>query len=114
VTIWGVERFVAELRDLGYEPSVEDGRVSVAWTIPLGSHMGQDGFIGWEVPADWPETSPHGPHIFPAFDHPNGGNHASAFGDGWRHWSRPFNGWAGSDRTMLTYLRFITAVFRGS
>lgn len=111
MTIWGAERFAAELAKLGFEPTVAGDLVSVSWTVPLGSHEGETGRIGWQVPTDWPETSPHGPNVSPGFDHPDGGNHDSPFGAGWRHWSRPFNGWAASDRRMRTYMRFMRALF---
>jgi hypothetical protein len=114
VNVWGVDRFVAELIELGHEPVVDGNRVSIAWTIPLGPRTGEEIRIGWEVPGDWPETSPHGPHVNAGFNHPGGGNHESAFGPGWRHWSRPFNGWAASDRSMRTYLRFMHKVFQAT
>ena len=108
---WGVERFVAELTELGYEPVADGNLVSITWVVPVGSHVGETIQLGWEVTADWPETTPHGPHMAPWFNHPGGGTNPSPFGDDWRQWSRPFNGWAVTDRKMRTYMAFMNKLF---
>jgi hypothetical protein len=108
---WGAERFVADLEALGFDDVKRDGsRVSTKWAVALGSRIGEVIEMGWDVPPDWPETPPHGPHVRPAFDHPGGGNHASPFGADWRHWSRPYNRWALDGRTMKVYVRFMTTL----
>lgn len=111
MSAWGADRFADDLRALGYEPVVQGNLVSIKWDVSLGTHVGETVELGWDVPTDWPETPPHGPQVKPGFEHPTGGNHESPFGAGWRHWSRPFNGWAATDKSMRTYLRFMSKLF---
>jgi hypothetical protein len=109
----GAPEFARQLRDLGHQVTeLPDSNVRFPWKIPMGRLMGQVITLGFTVPADFPVTPPGGPCLTPALHHPAGAVHAApAFGPDWVYWSRPFPGWAGTDRTVRTYLAHIRRLF---
>ena len=115
----GKAEFIRQLTGLGFEVGDHDGdRVSFDWVVPCGRYRGQDLRLGFEVPGDFPRTPPHGPHFTPALfpvdtttdKHPDR-VHASAFGADWRQWSRPYESWEITDRSVATYLAYVKALF---
>lgn len=115
----GKAEFARQLQELGYEV-VDNGvdRLSSDYEVPCGWYRGKRLRLGFEVPADFPRTPPHGPHFSPAFlpintntnQHPQR-VHASCFGADWIHWSRPHPSWENTDRSVATYLAYIKALF---
>jgi hypothetical protein len=112
--------FVDQLRSLGYEVESPDGdRVIIPFTVDVGRYIGQKVRLGFIVGNDFPMNPPGGPHISPrllplnkANDYPLGGVHESpSFGPEWEYWSRPYNGWTETDRTVRTYLTHIRRLF---
>lgn len=78
--------------------------------IPVGLHAGECRRIGAEVPADFPDTPPAGPHVSPATTHPAGAVHASPLGAQWVYWSRPAQSWA-ADRSVKAWIRHVRSLF---
>lgn len=108
---WGAERFAEDATALGFQPIIEGNLVHWAYEVPIGARASETIDLGFDVPTDWPDTSPHGPHVRPAIEHPGGNNHDSPFGPEWRHWSRPFNGWGQAERTLANYLAHVRGLF---
>ena len=105
------EDLAAQLRELGYADARVQGQyVRFSFVVPIGAKAGETFQIG--LPAsDFPLNPPGGPHVNPAFDHPGGNNHGSDLGDGWRYWSRPFPGWAQTDRSASAYMSHVRRLF---
>ncbi len=115
--------FITQLRDLNYEATeLPNNRVSFPYTIPVGKFAGQVIQLGFVVADDFPLNPPSGPHLSPHLlpihsggdlPHPLGGVHESSpFGSGWQYWSRPFQNWAETDKTVATYMGHIRALFQ--
>jgi hypothetical protein len=110
--------FINQLKVLGYttqEPSYD--KVYFEYTVEVGSNKGKKVFMGFENLNDFPMNAPHGPH-FKSIDegwiNPSGaspGVHPSNFGTGWVHWSRPFNEWNRTSRSVKEYLAHLRNVF---
>ena len=118
----GPNDFVAELRQLGYEPTdLGDTRVSFRYAIPTGARTGQSITMGFTVPGDYPLSCPGGPVLNPRIlqinpdasaGHPLGAVHqAPEFGDEWESLSRPYHGWLQSQRTAAAYLAHVAHLF---
>lgn len=113
--------FLNQLRDLGFQPQdLGNGKVAIDFVVPVGKFAGEAVKIGFQVPPDFPLTSPGGPHVCPkllplnntqGIPHPAGAIHASDFGGDWEYWSRPFPKWAGTDRTVRAYLAHVRGLF---
>ena len=120
--------FIQELRDLGYEvdespiPQLQESVVvRLPFQIPLGSKAGESITLGFVVPPDYPMTCPSGPYMSPhvlpintsTSEPPYGGvsDASGAFGADWQYWSRPYNGWAQSQRNAKAYMRHIKHLF---
>jgi hypothetical protein len=107
--------FVNQLNVLGYttqEPSSD--KVYFEYTVEVGRNKGKKVFMGFENLNDFPMNAPHGPHfklIDDGWLNPSGGVHASNFGSGWVHWSRPFNEWNRTARSVKEYLAHLRNVF---
>ena len=93
------------------EVVVIDGIATFDYTIPLGSKIGEKIRVGLAIPGDWPASPPPGPHVHPALTHPGGAVHASPLGRDWCYWSRPFNAWATSAKTIDAYMAHIRTLF---
>lgn len=124
------KHFVEQLKALGYgvEERGED-RLSFPYVIPIGRFAGMKIVLGFVVHDDFPVAPPSGPHLSPRLlplhpqsdlPHPKGGVHDSPFDapvngsaktDSWEYWSRPFPGWAKSDRTVKAYMAHIRNLF---
>jgi hypothetical protein len=120
--------FIQELRDLGYQvddspnPQLQDNIVvRFPFRIPLGTKAADEITLAFIVPADYPMTCPSGPYLSPQVlpintstnEPPYGGvsDASGVFGDNWQYWSRPYNGWAQSDRNARAYMRHIKHLF---
>jgi hypothetical protein len=113
----GVEVFTKGLHELGYSPVALEGRpdhIVIDYVILTGRFADQKVQIGFVVPGDFPMTPPSGPHVSPQIHpmvsggtHPTGGIHASPFGGGWQYWSRPFQNWAQSKKTVAAYMSHV-------
>ena len=108
----GVERFVEELRELGYEPKRHGpDEVSFEYEIENGPRDGALIELGFVVPPSWPIEPPHGPCYRPAILREAGiqeGVHQGRhLGPEWDHWSRPFEGWARVEQSLRSYMRLI-------
>lgn len=103
--------FVNQVKALGFEtqePSSD--KVYFEYTVEVGSNKGMKVLLGFENLNDFPMNAPHGPHFKPidaGWLNPPGGVHASNFGSGWVHWSRPFKEWNRTKRTVKEYLAHI-------
>lgn len=113
--------FIDQLKALGYVPEDRgENRVCFPYTIPVGKFLDTKIMLGFVVGEDFPATPPGGLHVSPhllPFNtssnvHPMGGIHNnSPFGADWQYWSRPFPGWANTDRTVRTYMAHIRHLF---
>lgn len=111
--------FVRQLGDLRL-PFTDRGsnRVEVPYVVPIGRFKGTSITLGFEVPGDFPNSPPGGPHIKPrllplnpgASGHP-GRVAESPFGPDWEYWSRPYEGWAGSDHSVRSYMAHVRRLF---
>ncbi len=85
----------------------------LAYSIPIGRRLGEQIRLGFDVPTDFPVTPPGGPRVSPKLGHPDGAVHAAPdFGTEWEYWSRPFPNWAGTDRTVRSYMAHIRRLFQ--
>lgn len=112
--------FIDQLEALNYKVEERgDNRLAFRYTIPVGPFVDREIWLGFIVGDDFPLTPPSGPHISPQLlplntssnQHPHGGIHLSDFGPEWEYWSRPFQGWATTDRTVKAYMAHIRALF---
>jgi hypothetical protein len=122
--------FVDQLLALGYKPEERgENRLAFRYTIPIGRLAGQEIWLGFVVGDDFSVNPPGGPHVSPRLlplhpsndlPHPQGGVHESPFDAAqggapktelWEYWSRPFHGWAGTDRTVRAYMGHIRNLF---
>lgn len=78
--------------------------------IPAGAHTGTTMRIGAQVPPDFPDNPPTGPHVHPCLTHPAGAVHASSLGQEWLYWSRPIQGWP-VDRSVRAWIRHVRSLF---
>lgn len=126
----GADAFAQELTVLGFDPAEVDkdcGRVvRFGYDVQLGSHTGETIALGFLVPSDYNLTCPSGPYMAPLVlpintatsEPPFGGVHlaqdsqpAAGFGPDWEYWSRPFPGWAESERNARAYMAHIAHLF---
>ena len=107
----GTADFVSQLKALGYnhqEPSLN--KVFFEYLVEGGRNHGKKVLLGFENLHDFPLNCPHGPHFKPIDEgwiNPAKGVHASSFGSGWVHWSRPFKEWNTTKKTVKEYLAHI-------
>jgi hypothetical protein len=122
--------FINQLEAMGYR--VEDhgeNRVAFRYKIPVGRFAGQEIWLGFVVPDDFPASPPTGPHVSPRLlpihpgqdlPHPQGGVHESPFNaatnggsktEQWEYWSRPFHRWPNTDHTVKDYMAHIRNLF---
>jgi len=113
----GKQGFIEQLRAIGYQ--VEDlgeDKLAFEYVIPVGKFASTSIKLGFKVGEDFPMASPSGPHLSPRLlplhpsndqPHPVGGVHESPFGAEWEYWSRPFQGWNQTDRTVRAYMSHI-------
>jgi hypothetical protein len=118
----GVELFISGLISLGFEPKQVPGKTSnvyFRYPVETGKFAGKTVLLGFGVPADFPLTSPAGPHVAPHIhpinpngSHPTGAVHLSSefagIGpDPWQYWSRPHKRWGETKKTVATYMSHI-------
>ena len=120
----GSRGFVEGLRELGYDAAaLGEGADHVVfdYAVQVGSRAGERVRLGVVVPRDFPNTPPGGPHVSPGIHpihqsndqpHPTGGVHPSAefqrlAGGSWQYWSRPFQNWGQTKRTVTVYMAHI-------
>lgn len=116
----GRQQFIDELTAMGYQPgSRGDNLVAFRYTIPVGKFIGKEIDLAFAVNDDFPINPPGGPHVSPCLltlnpsggSHPNCGVHNSPLGEGWQYWSRPFQNWPGTKRTVRDYMAHIRHLF---
>ncbi len=112
--------FIDQLEALGYKVEERgDFRLAFRYIVPIGRFEGKEILLGFIVTDDFPLNPPSGPHLWPQIlplntnsnEHPHGGIHSSPFGSEWEYWSRPFQGWAATDRTVRAYMAHIRGLF---
>jgi hypothetical protein len=107
----GVHEFARQVHALGLPGLEVDGDwVLFDLDIPAGKLAGETRRIGAQVPADFPDTPPSGPHVNPATTHPAGAVHSSPRGGDWVYWSRPIQGWP-ADRSVRAWVRHVRSLF---
>lgn len=114
-----IDGFVEQIRGLGFQVRFVDGQAIFPYTVPVGRLAGQEIHLGFVIPGDFPTTPPSGPHVKPQIlplnprsgQHPTAGIHQSDFGPEWEYWSRPFGGWAKTDKSAATYMAHIRHLF---
>lgn len=108
----GPSEFARQARLLGLPGlEVRDAWVFFGLDVPDGTHAGKRVRIAAEVPADFPDTPPPGPHVNPPLTHAAGAVHGSpTLGPDWLYWSRPAPGWA-RDRTVRAWVRHVRSLF---
>lgn len=107
----GAEAFGAALKELDVRDiCVEGQRVSFTVDVPVGTHAGEAWRVGLEVPPDFPDVPPSGPHVSPPLQHPQGAVHGSGFGPAWVYWSRPIANWSTAP-TVRAYVRHVLSLF---
>lgn len=113
--------FLGQLAELGLEfEDLGQGRISIDYTVCLGSFSGRKIRLGLETADDFPANPPAGGiHVSPCLlelhpggDPPLGGiNESPNFGSDWQYWSRPFPDWAATDRSARQYMAFVRQLF---
>jgi hypothetical protein len=107
--------FIKQVKDLGFEPQeFQTNMVFFMFIVEGGKNHNKKILLGFEGIHDFPLNCPHGPHIKPIDEgwiHPTQGLHNSNFGSGWIHWSRPFNEWNMTTKTVKEYLAHIKNLF---
>ncbi|HSZ58355.1 MAG TPA: hypothetical protein VK797_22005 [Tepidisphaeraceae bacterium] len=114
--------FVDQLTALRFKPSQPGGnRVAFPYEVEVGKFSGRQIQLGFVVPDDFPFNPPSGPHLLPPLlalhpqndvPHPVGGVHPSEpFGSDWQYWSRPFQDWKNTDRSVRVYMAYIRKLF---
>ncbi|MBT8387465.1 MAG: hypothetical protein KJO12_08650 [Ignavibacteria bacterium] len=103
--------FILQLKSLGYEPQEPAlNKVCFIYIVDGGKNHGKKVWLGFENIHDFPLNCPHGPHfktIDKGWINPAQGIHTSNFGAGWIHWSRPFNEWNRTKKSVKEYLAHI-------
>lgn len=115
----GMIDFINQLRDLGYTvEELGENKIAFPYEIPAGRFQGQKIKLGFNAPTDFPVSSPSGPHLTPHLLPMNSGAPAhparvadSNFGSEWQYWSRPFQKWAETNKTVKDYMRYIRHLF---
>lgn len=111
--------FINQLKELGFHiKEWGNNKVSFPYTVPAGKFIGREIVLGFDIPGDFPNSPPGGPHLTPpllplnpeAPSHPQR-VHTSNFGTDWEYWSRPFPGWAESDHSVKLYMAHIVNLF---
>jgi hypothetical protein len=118
-----IEVFMAGLKDQGFDPVLMPGtndHVVFNYKVPSGKYAGQQVRLGLVVPPDFPATAPGGLHVSPRVlpintagnPHPAGSIHDSPSfqklaGGEWEYWSRPFQEWGKSKKTVPIYMNHI-------
>lgn len=112
--------FIDQLKTLGFAPEdLGANRVCFPYSIPVGKFIDQQIRLGFVVNEDFPANPPGGLHVSPHLlpinpsgTHPAGGVHDNReFGAGWQYWSRPFQEWANTDRSVRVYMAHIRNLF---
>ncbi len=108
----GPAEFARQARALGLADVTHTGDewVYIGLDVPVGSHQGETVRVAAQVPPDFPDNPPPGPHISPPYTHPAGGVHASSLGSDYMYWSRPAPQWQ-ADRSVRAWVRHVRSLF---
>jgi len=122
----GADDIKQQLEAQGYQVQIYPGNgayaggfVSFKFCIPHGQFMGQEVEIALNAP-QFPLVPPSGPYISPHLlpvrpfgqQHPLDGIHArNVPTPDFQYWSRPYNGWNESEKTIKDYLCFLRTLF---
>jgi hypothetical protein len=105
------ERFFTEVKKRFQDAyRAGPGFVVFDYVVPIGGRAGSRVKLGLAEVPDWPLSCPSGPHVSPRIGHPGGNVHPSPLGTDWEYWSRPFPGWAASQRTLKAYMAHVRAL----
>jgi len=99
----GIERFMADLMELGFKPQQRGSLVVVELDVTVDGRIDLND-VATDPPADFPNVPPHWIHLRKELMLPDGGGRTSVLGDGWRRWSRQKNPWTGGDRGVREWL----------
>ncbi|VVB84927.1 Uncharacterised protein [uncultured archaeon] len=107
-----LSNFLEQLKALGYNDAMLEGnRVKFTYQVMSGRFKDKTITMGFEIPQDFPLTPPSGPHISPRVLplNPSAATHPervaeSPFGPEWEYWSRPFNDWQNTNKTVEAYM----------
>jgi len=116
------EGFIKQFEDLGFQLCVpKPGFIAFPFVIPVGKFAGTAITLALQITGSMPVQPPTGPYISPRLlpihpgndlPHPLGGVHENpTLGADWQYWSRPFHGWAKTDRSARAYMAFINNLF---
>jgi hypothetical protein len=113
-------QFIQQLQALGYtvQELGAQNRLfqAIDYEIPVGRFRGKKVRLAFEVQESFPMDAPSGPHFSPQLlalhpendlPHPAGGVHNSPLGADWQYWSRPFNEWPTTEKTVKAYMKHI-------
>lgn len=107
----GTAEFKEQLLALGYEPQEPSpNKICFIFVVEGGKNHGKKVWLGFDKLQDFPMNCPHGPHFKPIDDgwlNPPDGIHQNRFDTGWVHWSRPFEEWNTTNKTVKEYLAHI-------
>lgn len=107
-----VDDFADQLQALGFEVTINVSKVTLPFEIPVGGQSGRTVMLGIDVPGDFPANPPTGPHVSPKLGHPDGAvSDSPQFGVEWEYWSRPFQSWASTNRTVSDYMAHVRRLF---
>ncbi len=101
----------AQLKELGHDVTVNGQYAVFAFTVPIGSRIGEVVHLALFAPVDYPLSAPSGPHVSPAIQHPGGATQGSPLGPDWIYWSRPFANWPQSSRDAKAYMSHVRRLF---
>jgi len=112
--------FITQLQALNYtvsEPS--PNFLAFEYEIPCGRFQGRKVIMALQVNDTFPMSPPPGPHfkekLLPVTGHrgthPYGAIHNSPLGAEWQYWSRPFNEWNKTEKTVQVYLAHVRNLF---
>ncbi len=122
----GITVFNEGLVALGYSPIILNQKTNYVvfeYEVQSGRFAGKTVKHGFIVPSDFPIIAPSGPYVSPSIHpinpsntgHPLGGVHhddncksfEACSGEAWQYWSRPFQDWAQSKKTVAVYMAHI-------
>lgn len=107
----GADEFERQALELGLPNVVAEGNwVLFDLELPAGRFAGETRRVAAEVPTDFPDNPPPGPHVTPPTTHPAGAVHTSPRGAEWVYWSRPAPGWP-ADRSVKAWVRHVRSLF---
>lgn len=109
----GIERFMAGLDELGFEPEQRGSLVVVKLDVAADERPDLS-WVGADPPGEFPNVPPHWLHLKKELVLPDGGGRASELGDDWRKWSRQKKPWKGGDNAAREWLAQVRSLLLGA